>query len=105
MHTCAGVDSMNMGSLRAELAYPASYKSGVDTELRRISGGGASDDDAEDLDDDDLMMMVMGTTPQQQGARTWNLQAPVARFDNGQPAMRAQQVRRLSAVIQNKVLQ
>lgn len=86
---------MNMGSLRAELAFPASYRSGADTELRRGGGdgvAGASDDDGEELDDDDLMMMVMGTTPQQ-GGRTWRLQPPSGRFDNGQPALRSQQVR------------
>lgn len=96
MRARTGVDSMNMGSLRAELAFPASYKSGADT-VRRGSCdtgvGGASDDDGEELDDDDLMMMVMGSTPQQ-GARTWRLQPPGSRFDNGQPALRAQQVRR-----------
>ena len=96
---------MNMGSLRAELVFPASYKSTPDLETRRggegLGGGGPSDDEGEL--DEDLMMMIMGTTPQQ-GGRPWrdSSAAPAgsgfddgSRFTNGQPALRAQQVQNL----------
>ncbi len=60
---------MNMGSLRAELAFPASYA--AQPELDRRDNGGAaggghhedydSDDDDGELDED---VMILGSTPQ-----------------------------------------
>lgn len=97
----AGSDTMNMESLRAELAFPASYKSG-ELDIRRRSietgPGGVSDDDGEV--DENLMMMIMGTTPQELVRSAWRPQAGATtpqgafcgRYDNGQPALRAQQV-------------
>ena len=60
---------MNMGSLRAELAFPASYA--AQPELDRRDNGGAvgghhEDDDSDDDDDGELDedVMILGSTPQ-----------------------------------------
>ncbi len=59
---------MNMGSLRAELAFPASYA--AQPELDRRDNGGAvgghhADDDSDDDDGDfDEDVMILGSTPQ-----------------------------------------
>jgi hypothetical protein len=100
---------MNMGSLRAELSFPTSYA--APTELDRHGDGGAAgghhpdDDDSSDDDDGEELnedVMILGSTPQGANAGGGAWQRPRGggagfggeRFDNGQPALRIQHVRR-----------
>ena len=82
---------MNMGSLRAELAFPASYA--AQPELDRRDNGGAAggghhedydsdDDDDGELDED---VMILGSTPQVRMLRPRNSpdRPPVMRLARG----------------------
>ena len=111
---------MNMGSLRAELAFPTSYAAPTDLD-RRGDGGAAGghhlddDDDSDDDDDGEELnedVMILGSTPQGMGAGGGAWRRPPTsgsgfggeRFDNGQPALRVQHVRSLGILCLHVVM-